>query len=243
MRWKRWRPRFSRYVNTSRIRLRNVNTRFARSTEPEMLVLDAGAGRGPYRKLFKHAQYETADFAQLGTNYTKLDYICDLIDIPVEDARFDRVLFNQVLEHVNDPPAVLAELYRVLKPNGQILCTCPLYFQEHQKPHDYFRYTKYGLRHLFEQAGFEVTRISWLEGYFGTIAHQLRQMRLHLPKKARALEPGWRIVYLAPLIWFTRVLATVLMVAYSHADLRWKYTNAGMPKNYVVLARKPERGT
>lgn len=44
MRWKRWRPRFSRYVNTSRVRLRRVNTRFARSTEPEMLVLDAGAG-------------------------------------------------------------------------------------------------------------------------------------------------------------------------------------------------------
>ncbi|MGH3517955.1 MAG: class I SAM-dependent methyltransferase [Haloechinothrix sp.] len=35
--------------------------------------------------------------------------------MPVEDGRFDRVLLNQVLEHVADPPAVLAELYRVLK--------------------------------------------------------------------------------------------------------------------------------
>lgn len=204
-----------------------------------MLVLDAGAGRGPYRKLFEHAQYETADFAQLGTKYTQLDYVCDLTDIPVEDARFDRVLFNQVLEHVNDPPAVLAELHRVLKPGGQILCSCPFYFHEHQKPYDYFRYTKYGLRHLFEQAGFEVMRISWLEGYFGTVAHQLRQMRMHLPT-ARAVEPGWRVVYLGPLLGSTRVLAGLLMLAYSRAELRWKYTAAGMPKNYVVLARKQD---
>jgi SAM-dependent methyltransferase len=240
MRWKRWRPRPGQYVNTSRVRLRKVNARFARGTEPDMLVLDAGAGRGPYRKLFKHARYEAADFAQLGTKYTPLDYVCSLTNIPVEDSRFDRVLFNQVLEHVNDPPAVLAELHRVLKPGGQILCSCPLYFHEHQKPYDFFRYTKYGLRHLFELAGFEVTRISWLEGYFGTIAHQFRQMHLHLPRNARALEPGWRIVYLAPLLWSTRLLATGLMIAYSHAELRWKYTAAGMPKNYVVLASKPE---
>jgi SAM-dependent methyltransferase len=238
MAWRR--PRLSRYVNTSRVRLRKVNGRFARATEPGMLVLDAGAGRGPYRTLFTHARYETADFAQLSTNYTDLDYVCNLADIPVEDERFDRVLFNQVLEHIDDPSVVLAELHRVLKPGGKILCSCPLFFHEHQRPYDFFRYTKYGLRHLFEQAGFEVERIRWLEGYFGTVAYQFQQMKLHLPKNTRPFEPGWRIVYLGPLLWSTRLLASVLMIAYSRAELRWKYTDAGMPKNYVVLARKPE---
>lgn len=224
------------FVNNSRVRLRNANRNFARRTKRGMLVLDAGAGRSPYRRMFKHATYESADIAQTDG---KLDYVCNLTDIPVEDGRYDRVLFNQVLEHVTDPPAVLAELYRVLKPGGQILCSCPLSFHEHQKPYDYFRYTKYGLRYLFEQAGFEVTTLTWLEGYFGTVAYQFRRMYLDLPKDVRKLESGWRLAYLAPLVGGTRVLARGLAIAFSRADVRWKYTDSGMPKNYLVLARKP----
>jgi SAM-dependent methyltransferase len=236
---RRFKPKTLRFVNTSRERLRRANRRFAANTEADMLVLDAGAGRGPYRNLFKHAKYEAADFAQLGTKYTQLDYVCDLTKIPVEDARFDRILFNQVLEHVNDPPAVLAELHRVLKPGGQMLCTCPLFFHEHQKPYDFFRYTKDGLRYLFEQAGFEVQRIAWLEGYFGTVAYQFQRMHHDLPRDPSRFKPGWRVVYLGPLLWFTRLLAGGLAVAFSRAELRWKYTRSGMPKNYLVLARKP----
>src|SRR3712207_2281233 len=94
--------RHSKLVNSSRVRLAEDNREFARNPAQGMLVLDAGAGRSPYRHLFKHAKYEAADFAQLSTTtYTPLDYVCSLVDIPVEDDRFDRVLFNQVLEHVD----------------------------------------------------------------------------------------------------------------------------------------------
>lgn len=204
-----------------------------------MLVLDAGAGRSPYRRLFAHAKYESADIVQRDGGPNAVDYVCDLKSIPVEDARFDRVLFNQVLEHVPEPPAVLAELHRVLKPGGEILCSCPLFFHEHQKPYDFYRYTKFGLRYLFEQAGYTDIRISWLDGYFGTIAYQFRRMYDDLPRDPRRLTPGWRIIYLAPLLWGTRVVAGGLMVAFARAELRWKYTRSGMPKNYLVLASKP----
>lgn len=238
MLWRKTKPK--PFVNTSRVRLKRVNKAFARETEPGMLVLDAGAGRGPYRKLFEHAKYEAADFAQLSTDYTPLDYVCTLTDLPIEDGRFDRILFNQVLEHVDDPPAALAELYRVLKPGGQILCSCPLLFHEHQKPYDFFRYTKYGLRHLFSKAGFTDIKISWLEGYFGTVSYQFHRMRHDLPRNPREFASGWRLIYLVPLLWVTRQLARVLAAGFSRADLRWKYTGSGMPKNYVVRARKPD---
>jgi SAM-dependent methyltransferase len=230
--------------NSSRVHLARQVRAFARRTEGGMLVLDAGAGRAPYRGYFDHARYETADFAQLSMDYAPLDYVCELTDIPVEDGRFDRVLFNQVLEHLPEPARALAELHRVLKPGGLILCSVPLFFAEHQVPHDYFRYTKYALRRLFDEAGFEVVRISWLEGYFGTISYQFQVMHRALPAgiaDIRAIEPGWRVAFLAPLVLVTRALAGVLASAFGAADVRWKYTKSGMPKNYVVLARRPEQ--
>lgn len=229
-------------VNSSRVHLERGVVRFARNTEPGMLVLDAGAGRSPYRRHFAHTRYEAADFAQLGTDYAPLDYVCDLTAIPVEDGRFDRVLFNQVLEHLPDPAAALAELFRVLKPGGRIYCSVPLFFAEHQVPHDYYRYTQFALRRLFQQAGFTGAKITWLEGYFGTISYQFDVMAKSLPQDLRAIRtvaPDWRFVYLAPLVTVTRRLAARLSRAFSRADVRWKYTGSGMPKNYVVIARRP----
>lgn len=227
------------FVNSSRVRMARINRQFATKTGAGMLVLDAGAGRGPYRHMFAHAAYEAADFAQLSTAYTPLDYVCSLIDIPVEDERFDRVLFNQVLEHMDEPVVVMAELFRVLKPGGQILCTCPLFYEEHQIPHDYFRYTQFALHKLFADAGFTEVRVEWLEGYFGTVAHQFHQMHRWLPRDLSHLDLGWRRVYVQPLMGATRLMARFLRGAFSHADLRWKHTASGMPKNYVVRARKP----
>jgi len=229
------------FVNSSRVHLRKQVRTFSRGTKRGMMVLDAGAGKSPYRGLFKHATYEAADFAKLPSKYAPLDYVCDMTDIPVEDGRFDRVLFNQVLEHLPEPGLALAELNRVLKPGGRIFCSAPLFFQEHQAPYDFYRYTQYGLKKLFGDAGFEIVRIEWLEGYFGTLSYQFSHMYNHLPPdvaSVRAMGTGWRVIYLAPLIFLTRRLALFLRGAFSRADVRWKYTASGMPKNYVVVASK-----
>jgi SAM-dependent methyltransferase len=231
------------FVNSSRVHLGNHVRRFARHTRGGMLALDAGAGGGPYKDLFGHAIYEAADFAQLsGRRYAPLDYVCDLNDIPVEEGRFDRVLFNQVLEHVPDPPLVLAELHRVLKPGGRIFCSAPLFYPEHQKPYDYFRYTRYALQKLFEDAGFEVERIRWVEGYFGTVGYQFQQMYSQLPRDTSHLQGGWRGVPLRLLVWLTRQYAWFAGGAFARADVRWKHTKSGHPKNYMVIARKPAAG-
>ena len=53
------------FVNSSRVHLRTQVRKFSRGTKRGMMVLDAGAGKSPYRGLFKNATYEAADFAKL----------------------------------------------------------------------------------------------------------------------------------------------------------------------------------
>ena len=45
--------------------------------------------------------------------------------LPFEDGTFDLVVNNQVMEHVEDLDAVLAEIHRVLKPGGTVLSIFP----------------------------------------------------------------------------------------------------------------------
>jgi ubiquinone/menaquinone biosynthesis C-methylase UbiE len=48
-------------------------------------------------------------------------------NLPFDDHTFDFVLIMQVLEHVNDPEGVLAEINRVLRPGGICYITAPNY--------------------------------------------------------------------------------------------------------------------
>jgi ubiquinone/menaquinone biosynthesis C-methylase UbiE len=97
-------------INSSRFRLWQENVNFAQQVLVDDWVLDAGAGSAPYKSLFEHAHYESADFEQVDKPYAKSTYVCDLKKIPVEDERFSYVVFNQVMEHLPEPDLVLAEL-------------------------------------------------------------------------------------------------------------------------------------
>src|ERR1700758_5630838 len=118
-------------MNSSRIYLDAFASRAAASAPSGALVLDAGAGHGPYRVHFTHTQYEAADFEQVpGKTYSGNHYVCDLESIPVEDDRYDLVFLSQVLEHLPQPARVLTELHRVLKPGGRLWASAPLFYEE-----------------------------------------------------------------------------------------------------------------
>ena len=139
--------------NSSRERLWQENVAFAATVSAGALVLDAGAGTSPYKSLFAHARYESADFEQVNKAYAHQTYTCDLSAIPVEDSRFDAVIFNQVMEHLPEPRAVLCELHRALRPGGRLIYSGPLFYEEHEKPYDFYRYTQFGVRYRSHRRG------------------------------------------------------------------------------------------
>jgi SAM-dependent methyltransferase len=202
-------------------------------------VLDAGAGDAPYRSLFQHARYESADFQQVDKRYAPANHVCDLTEIPVEDGRFDHIVFNQVMEHLPEPQLVLTELHRVLRPGGTMIYTGPLFFEEHEAPYDFYRYTQFGVRYLLTGAGFEVVRLDWLEGYFGTVGYQLNRMARYLPVAPSRLGGGPGGVALSPLMLAAKVGFGALSLAFHRLELGHKVVDSGYPKNYVAIAVKP----
>lgn len=223
--------------NSSRVRLLEENSAFAKCVPSGAMVLDAGAGECPYWHLFAHAKYESADIQAGGSMHGKKHtYDCDLNNIPVEDGRFEFVLFNQVMLYM-EPVPVLKELNRVLKLNGKVLYTGPLFYEDLGQ-YDMFRFTQYGLRQFFASAGFELERLDWLEGYFGTVGYQLNCMARYLPWNPDVFGSQFLGLFLMPLMLVLKLASAAGSVFFHKLEICLKYKGAGYPKNYVVVARK-----
>jgi SAM-dependent methyltransferase len=149
--------------------------RFALDLPPGSLVLDAGAGESRYRSVLSGHRYIGVDLAvgDAAWNYSSLDATADLNALPFATGAFDAALNIVTLEHLTDPGLALAEIARVLKTGGRLFLAAPLEWEEHQQPHDYFRYTQYGLRLLLTRAGFEVEEMTPAGGYFRLLSRRL----------------------------------------------------------------------
>jgi SAM-dependent methyltransferase len=115
-----------------------------------------------------------------------LTYEADLQAMPqVPTSAYDTILCCEVLEHLERPEAALRELHRVLRPTGRLILSVPFLSRLHEEPHDYFRFTEYGLRELFRRSGFEIMELTPTGGLFSFIGHQFSSLlilpTLHVP--------------------------------------------------------------
>ena len=122
------------------------------------VVLDVGCGDRPYEKTFLAGATK-----YIGTDYlsdrSKPDIISSALHLPFADGAFDTVVSTEVLEHVPEPLRALREMARVLRPEGTLVLTVPLYWPRHEVPYDFFRYPYDGLLYLIEQSGFELVKL------------------------------------------------------------------------------------
>ncbi len=133
-------------------------------------TLDFGAGSAKYRNLIKPHAHEYITFDMMpGAN---IDVVGDALNPPFDDNSFDTVISTQVLEHVEKPWVVVHHIGRILKSGGVCIITAPFLVPYHADPHDFFRYTKEGMRSLFTNEGFTIVE----SGGYGNTPSLLAEM-------------------------------------------------------------------
>lgn len=136
-------------------------------------VLDIGCGTRPYQRFLpRNSRY-------LGMDYStarRPDVAGSVLNLPIRTSSMDAVICNQVIEHVPEPAVALREISRVLRTGGLLYLTAPQAWGLHYEPDDYYRFTKYGIRHMLLQSGFEILtceRIGGLFSYFTVMLFDL----------------------------------------------------------------------
>lgn len=128
------------------------------SNEIKGKMIDIGCGSKPYEKLFDVEKYIGLDIEVSGHDHTNelVDCYYDGKTIPYKDNSFDSAFSSEVFEHIFNLEEILNEIQRVLKPKGKLLITVPFVWEEHEIPHDFARYTSFGIISLLEKHGFKI---------------------------------------------------------------------------------------
>jgi SAM-dependent methyltransferase/uncharacterized protein YbaR (Trm112 family) len=136
-----WLPSMTTWVDETIFRALNE-----RCTD-DMLVLNLGSGIGRFDDRIRASLRDRLIQMDV-TPSPSVELLADGHFLPFADNSLDGVFSNAVLEHVQRPWIVAAEISRVLKPGGTVFISVPFLNVIHDE-HDYFRFTDKALRVLF----------------------------------------------------------------------------------------------
>jgi SAM-dependent methyltransferase len=191
------------------------------------VLLDFGCGNKPYHSFFQSrvTQYIGVDLTQNDSGTVDI-VLENSLSLPLEANSVDCVLSTQVLEHVPEPEEYLKEVSRVLRPRGRLLLSCPGSYMLHEEPHDYYRYTSYGLQHLLEKCNLKVVHIDTAGGAWRLMG----QVFLN----HRTFGRRWSIPLFSSLLYYASIALANLMFSL----LDRLNSNTKDTANYMVVAEK-----
>lgn len=194
-------------------------------------LFDLGCGESTYKKFFLRFadSYTGVDWGNT-LHDSKADIISDLNkEIKLEDNVADTLISLSVMEHLYEPQVFLDESYRILRSGGYFILQVPWQWHIHEAPHDYFRYTPYGLKYIFEKAGYNDIRIEASSGFFTMWFLKINYVSLGLIRGPRLLRGVVKL--LLQIVWYlNQKLAPYL----DKLDKNWQAEAQG----YFVVARK-----
>lgn len=196
-------------------------------------VLDVGCGNKPYRNRFPDSvnEYVGCDVEQ--SSLQVVDKICPATSLDFTDGSFDTVFCTQVLEHVYDHKQVFKEIIRVLKPEGYFIGSLPMSWPHHEVPHDFFRFTKYGLEGLIKETGFEVEYIKANGGKWALLGQILILNFTEAVERPSTLSKLKKLIFriLLAKVWINLIFSKLDKISSSP-----EYHNT---LNFVFVAKKP----
>ena len=183
--------RFERYPSSVRSRRSAARITLERALDrvlidlPSGVVLDVGAKWAQYRDRVPQTEYLTLDIRP----ESGPDIVGDLHDVPRESSSVDTVIATEVLEHCYDPAQAVDEIHRLLRPGGVCVITTRFIHLYHPDPHDYFRFTRDGLAHLFR---------AFSEVQIQPLGNRIHAVWMLLPHRPRPV--GWLMAACTPLV-------------------------------------------
>ena len=185
-------------------------------------VLDVGSGHGPLKELLHCKRYISLEY-QL---HLRPSVVGSALAIPFKDGSFDGVICTEVLEHLPEPEGCIREVKRILRRGGLLYMTAPMLWPLHYEPHDYFRFTKYGLLYLLEKNDFGVLELQAIGGLFSFVSMRfceklynlLNKLPFFLPKEVRFV---WTVPVILPVSWFLYFLSLLLDPLFKRDVFAW----------------------
>ncbi len=191
-------------------------------------LLDLGCGQVPLYEAYKKYITENTciDWENALEENQFIDKYCDLNQpLPLASSQYDTIILSDVLEHIQKPQLLWEEMYRVMKTDGTLLLNVPFYYWIHADPYDYFRYTKYALRAMAEEVGFDIISIETVGGCPEILADIIAKLIVTTPLIGKFSAKS--IQYITTLFIRTKVGAKV--------SLR---TANRFPLGYAMIAKK-----
>ena len=139
------------------------------------------------------------------------------------------VICLSVLEHLCEPQTLLDEAFRIMKPGAAIILQVPWQWWIHEAPYDFFRYTPYGLKYMFEKAGFVNIEVEATTGFFSIWFIKWNYFSLRFIKGPRFVR-GIKKAAVMPLWYIGQKIAPAL----DKLDKNW----AAETQGYFVVAKK-----